>query len=262
MNCKICDSESSFLFKGEVLNKYSISYFKCEKCGFIQTESPYWLEEAYSQISKMIDVGMVSRNLFMAKITKKIIKRRFCSDKIFVDYGGGYGLFVRLMRDSGFDYFRYDKYSTNIFAQFFDVNDLPIDTKFELATAFEVFEHITDPVNEIKQILSLSDSVLFSTYLQPRKKLTSQQDWWYFAPQGGQHISFYNKQSLQIIAQKNNASFFTNGKDLHLISKKIKRFHFPLDITVLNIKKLIRKNFANISTEKDFDIVLLKLHNK
>jgi len=45
MNCKICSSNSSHIFSHDVLKKYNVKYFKCENCGFIQTENPYWLEE-------------------------------------------------------------------------------------------------------------------------------------------------------------------------------------------------------------------------
>ena len=44
--CNICGNSSAFLFEAEVLNKYDAKYFKCQNCGFIQTENPYWLNEA------------------------------------------------------------------------------------------------------------------------------------------------------------------------------------------------------------------------
>jgi hypothetical protein len=50
---------------------------------------------------------------------------------------GGYGMFVRLMRDGGFDFHREDPLCDNLFAQGFDRQD---DGTFELVTAFEVFE--------------------------------------------------------------------------------------------------------------------------
>lgn len=48
MKCNICNNEANFFSNNTVLNKYDIDYFKCSTCGFVQTEEPYWLEEAYS----------------------------------------------------------------------------------------------------------------------------------------------------------------------------------------------------------------------
>ena len=46
----------------------------------------------------------------------------FKSNGSIVDYGGGYGLLVRLMRNSGFDFYRYDPYCANFFAKGFEVD--------------------------------------------------------------------------------------------------------------------------------------------
>lgn len=53
MTCKICGKENKFIFKAKILKKYDVSYFHCENCGFLQTEEPHWLSEAYkSPINK------------------------------------------------------------------------------------------------------------------------------------------------------------------------------------------------------------------
>jgi hypothetical protein len=46
INCKICKSEVKYLFSKEILSKYNIKYYQCSTCLFIQTEKPYWQEEA------------------------------------------------------------------------------------------------------------------------------------------------------------------------------------------------------------------------
>ena len=47
--CKICDSNSHYFATAKVLQKYNVDYFQCSNCGFVQTEEPYWLDEAYSE---------------------------------------------------------------------------------------------------------------------------------------------------------------------------------------------------------------------
>jgi len=58
-----------------------------------------------------------------------------------LDYGGGHGVFVRIMRDFGFDFRWSDCYATNIYARGFEGD---VHLRHELVTAFEVFEHLVD----------------------------------------------------------------------------------------------------------------------
>src|SRR5689334_23291254 len=120
MKCKICQSLTNQFGQAEVLKKYNVSYYRCDKCGFIQTESPHWLDEAYSSSITKSDIGLLGRNLQTAGLTKLVILTCFNPGGRFLDYGGGYGIFVRLMRDSGFDYYRYDPLCLNLFADGFD----------------------------------------------------------------------------------------------------------------------------------------------
>ena len=152
MNCKICGANSLSFFTTKVLNKYEVEYFQCSDCGFIQTEKPYWLEEAYSDAIASSDVGLVFRNLGFSKICNNLLFEMFDHNAKFLDYGGGYGLFVRIMRDLGFDFYWHDVFCKNLFAQDFAFNEKN-NEQYEVVTAFEVFEHLVDPVDEIKKIL-------------------------------------------------------------------------------------------------------------
>lgn len=219
-NCKICDSNSTKIFSGKILNKYRIDYFQCNDCHFIQTENPYWLNESYSSAIASTDIGLVSRNISFQNITSWIIKSYFDYKSKFLDYAGGYGLFVRLMRDKGFDFYRQDIYCENHFAKYFDISEQNGITKFELVTAFEVFEHLVNPIEEISKIFESSDVIFFSTQLQPLNKMNSTADWWYFAEETGQHISFYTIKSLEIVAKKMNCNLYSNNINLHILTKK------------------------------------------
>lgn len=268
-NCKICGSNSTKIFSGKILNKYIIDYFQCDICCFIQTECPYWLNESYSSAIASTDIGLVSRNLNFQNSTTWIIKKYFDYKAKFLDYAGGYGLFVRLMRDSGFDFYRQDMYCENLFAKYFDISDYNENINFELITAFEVFEHLVDPIEEIKKILAFSDSIIFSTELQPQNKMNSTEDWWYFAKETGQHISFYTTKSLEVIAKKMNFYFYSNNRNLHIFTKK-ELFSNPFEewenrnkktLIIRYIYRLI-KYFENAIGEKSNDIPLNSLLEK
>jgi 2-polyprenyl-3-methyl-5-hydroxy-6-metoxy-1,4-benzoquinol methylase len=218
--CKICNSNSTKLFTGNILNKYIIDYFQCDDCNFIQTEKPYWLNESYSNAIASTDIGLLNRNNYFQNIASFIITSYFDCNSKFLDYAGGYGVFVRLMRDNGFNFYRQDMYCENIFAKYFDISDCNPTDKFELITAFEVFEHLTNPIEEIGKIFEKSDALLFSTELQPKNKMNSTKDWWYFAEETGQHISFYTIKSLEIIAAKMNCNLYSNNTNLHILTKR------------------------------------------
>lgn len=218
MTCKICSSPSSQYLVAEVLGKYQVAYYKCTACQFIQTEEPYWLEEAYSSAITKLDLGLVMRNELMTPVVKAVINKWSNPNGKFVDYGGGYGMLVRMMRDRGYDYYRQDTYCANLYAESFDIADLP-PFKADLLSAFEVFEHLVDPASELEKMLALSDSVLFSTMVQTSDNVTPE-TWWYFTPETGQHIALYSRASLEALAKRFKLNYCWNEQDIHLFTRK------------------------------------------
>lgn len=218
--CKICNSTSNQFFEALMLDKYKVKYYQCESCFFIQTETPYWLNEAYNSPITKLDIGLVYRNIQNADFIEKfLLKNIVNSNGFYLDYGGGYGMFVRMMRDRGFNFYRQDQFCTNLFAEYFDLIDLPSGQKFDVMTAFEVFEHLENPLEELQKMLKHSNTIIFSTELQP-KGLLNPDNWWYFAPSMGQHISFYSLESLNHIACKLNLHLYSNKSTMHVFSKQ------------------------------------------
>jgi len=219
MQSKITGGDTTLLFKAKILNKYAIKYYRCNETGFIQTEEPHWLSEAYSSAITKLDIGLPYRNINLTNTVGKLLVRDFNYKGAFLDYAGGYGLFTRLMRDKGFNFYNTDKFCQNLFAEYFDLKDLPPNTPFEAVTAFEVFEHLTNPVEEIRQMLQFSDNLIFTTELQP-PAISAVADWPYFSTETGQHVSFYNVDSLNYIAAKLDYNFYTDGAFIHLFTQK------------------------------------------
>jgi hypothetical protein len=225
MQCKICGAVTAPAFTAKILGKYAAVYYRCKACGFMQTEEPYWLKESYASAINEIDLGPINRAISSSKLIEGIVLSSFDKNAKFVDYGAGYGVLVRLMRDRGFDFYWQDRYCENLFAKHFRAE---LGSKFELLTAFEVFEHLVDPLAEIQTILDYSSNLLLSTLLVPNGVRTVT-DWWYFGPEHGQHVSFYTVPALQNIAKRFGLHLCTNSMDLHLLSRKpiSKRiFHF------------------------------------
>jgi 2-polyprenyl-3-methyl-5-hydroxy-6-metoxy-1,4-benzoquinol methylase len=267
--CKICNSNTNVIFNTYVLNKYKVDYFKCTKCGFIQTETPYWLEEAYSEAITKLDIGLIYRNInFSNKLEKYFKSNIFHSNGSYLDFGGGYGMFVRMMRDKGYNFYRHDIFCKNLFANHFDLSDLPDNTKFDILTAFEVFEHLENPIDELKKMLLLSDTIIFSTLLLPNN-CVNPENWWYFIQETGQHISLFSLKTLEVLSGNLNLFFYSNEKDLHIFSKNKLRINpFTLNkfrtLNKIKNKFIKKKYFVNkISLlDSDFNFVRNKLKNE
>ena len=156
MKCRLCGAEAWDFGHLKMLHSVEVSYFRCTRCEYVQTEQHHWLEAAYSSALSALDVGAVSRNKRFEVVTQAIIQAFLNSDGRYVDYGGGHGLFVRLMRDRGFDFLWSDKYAENLYARGFE--HAPSSGPLAGVTAFEVFEHLVDPAGEIAQMLAMSAS--------------------------------------------------------------------------------------------------------
>ena len=213
MKCQVCKNECEEIFEGIILGKYKVKYYFCKNCEHLQTESPYWLEEAYKEPIAAEDTGIIQRNLNNRVITASILSCFYDSDRKFLDYAGGWGLFVRLMRDIGFDFVWEDKFSQNLFARGFEYTS---GSKIELITAFEVLEHLEKPMEELENMFKISSDILFTQDILP---LPIKRSWWYYAPQSGQHISFYTNKTLDYMAEAFGKKHFSY-REYHLFTEK------------------------------------------
>lgn len=213
MKCKICGEASARAFGGTVLEKHRIDYFRCPACGFVQTEQPYWLEEAYSSAISDLDLGPVNRAVTGARMVEGLILAGFDPHASFIDWGGGYGLFTRLMRDNGYDFHWQDRYCQNLFAKQFAA---AAGVRHELLTAFEVFEHLVEPMDEIADMARHARSLFFTTLTPPERSDLA--GWWYLTPEHGQHVAFYTRRALETLARRLGLHLCTDGGDKHMLS--------------------------------------------
>jgi Methyltransferase domain len=213
--CKICESSTELFGEGKILHKYTVKYFRCPACSFVQTEDPYWLSEAYSSAISRLDTGIISRNLLQQRVTASVIRLLFPGTKRSLDYGAGHGIFVRLMRDAGFEFFWYDPHASNDYARGFERG---AGETYDFLTAFEVLEHVVDPIAELSNMMNLADNIFVSTQLvpDPTPRLS---DWWYYSLAGGQHISLYSLDALQRIASRFGRVLLSRGS-YHLFTRE------------------------------------------
>jgi hypothetical protein len=213
--CRACGSqETRFVFSGEMLSR-SVDYYECSACRYFQTETPSWLEEAYSKAINDSDTGIMARNLLNARVVLGTLWSLGDLRSRVLDFAGGYGVLVRLLRDYGIDALWTDRYCLNLLASGFDYDGGPVG----LVTAFEAFEHFVDPGQELSRMLEIGSSVLLSTELlgEPAPALA---DWWYYGTEHGQHIGFFRVTTLRSLAGRHGKRLLTDGRTYHLITDR------------------------------------------
>lgn len=249
MRCKICANESKYKFAAKILRKYEVKYFYCEDCGFLQTEQPFWLSEAYKSPINVSDTGCLSRNISLSRIVTSLLILFYDYKKCFLDYAAGYGIFVRLMRDKGFDYYWNDKYAPNLLARGFEYKK---GMKIEAITTFESFEHFNEPMSEIQTMLDISKNIIFTTELLP-SDIPEPNSWWYYGLEHGQHISFYSYKTLRYIANYYKLNIFSKG-NLHILTEKNNIKNYKLNVLKLNkagLDRLLALTFLKPKTWND-----------
>jgi hypothetical protein len=254
--CRICGERGVPYGSTRILSRYCVSYSLCHTCGYLQTDRPYWLEEAYASPIASSDVGVVRRNLQLASAVQALIfglsgdnsapdlpllalklAEKLNASRLFhyllgrylaklrpprigpcLDYGGGYGLMVRLLRDAGIEAYWQDPHSPNLFARGFEWEQAACD-RFQLVTAFEVWEHLAEPLPQLETMFALGENLLCSTLLlddppaRPGK-------WWYFSPETGQHVGFFSGVTLHYLAERLNMHYLCLDRGLHLFTRR------------------------------------------
>ncbi|HZB87417.1 MAG TPA: class I SAM-dependent methyltransferase [Terracidiphilus sp.] len=253
MRCKLCSAASAYFGRATILLKYDVQYFRCSSCSFVQTEEPYWLAEAYSDAIASLDVGIMQRNVHNTEVTGAMISLLFSASSRYVDFAGGHGVLVRMLRDRGFDFRWLDRYANNIFARGFEHIE---GNRYDLLTAYEVLEHFVNPLEDFEALLAYSDNLLLSTVLIPDPP-PQPPDWWYYAVNGGQHISFYSRNSLAWLAKRFGLCLLSHGQH-HLFTRIPKMdalFRLAVSGRTAPIANRLRKR--NSLVAKDFEQVLL-----
>lgn len=208
--CQICDAQMQLVFDAKILGKYDVGYFHCAHCGFLRTETPYWLDEAYSDAIAVTDTGVMGRNVLLANELAVFLQVCLDPKARYLDVAGGYGVLTRLMRDYGFDFYWVDRHCENLLARGFEyeANGLPL----RAMTAFEVIEHVPDPYAFVSELMTTyaCRTLIFSTTLYPGSRPPGA-DWWYYSHITGQHISFFQRRTVEVLAKRMGLSLYASG---------------------------------------------------
>ncbi len=200
-----------------------VYYARCGTCGFcFAPELARWKPEEFSEKIYNDEYVIVDPDYIEVRPrTNAANLITLFGDRIHsikhLDYGGGAGLLAKLLRESDWNSTSYDPFADkNISAEQLG--------KFDLITAYEVFEHVPNVpelMSNLRALLAQDGLILFSTLLSdgnihPGKRL----NWWYASPRNG-HISLFSRDSLSILAQKNGFNFGSFNAGFHAFFTKL-----------------------------------------
>lgn len=259
--CRLCGAETNPVFNHIVLGKFDVSYLQCVKCRSLQTEQPYWLTEAYANDTGTdkanladLDTGAAQRNMMSLAATLWIAQQLKLVD--VVDYGGGDGLLVRLLRDYGINAYVTDRYAPASYARGFTNPNFATP---DLITAFEVFEHFPDPRSDVSALFEQKPvALLISTTIYSGEGA----DWWYLVPQTGQHVFFYSDEAMRLLAQRFNYELIRAGAYTLFVQpgrlRRLKLIKLGLRYRALKLLRSAIMLRAAPGVERDFEHLQLK----
>lgn len=213
--CPVCGTAMTEFDTATVLDRYDARYHRCGSCGLVATLETPWLEDAYTHAIHDADSGLLRRARRNSQLVAAVIRAEGLRGGRFLDWAGGYGTFAQLMREKGFDFWQHDDFATPVFARQFQD---PGSGRYDLVTAFEVVEHLADPVRELAHLAERTDLVLFTTETLPDPAPPVAQ-WWYYMPEVGQHITFHTVESLRRVGAALGYRLTSNGANWHVFHR-------------------------------------------
>lgn len=206
--CRLCGGTTVVAFSTKVLGRYWVPFYVCGTCHSLQSEMPYWLEQAYQQAIVATDTGAVRRSVICHAAITAIAKVLGVKGR-FLDFGGGTGMLCRLLRDRGFDAYVHDKYAEPIYASGFVLDLQEVEPgSIGLLSAIEVLEHCTHPATEIGELFAVRPQVLVATTIPYRGE---DESWWYLGAVAGQHVFFFSPEGLGLLARQHGYHYFGAG---------------------------------------------------
>ena len=236
--CKICQQPSHLFdtldfgktarenFYPHGLVGIPVLYFKCDSCGFVFTHffddftEEQWRRFVYNEEYAEVDPAFLG---LRPELNARLIEAYLCGSRrgrvVGLDFGGGNGATASLLRNKGWTYDAFDPFGLN------DVKAERIG-KYNLCSAFEVFEHLPDPVSSLKSLLDMATpgrlEIIITTLVHDRViDDHSRLAWWYAAPRNG-HVSLFSHAALLALAGRFGLQL-TSSKGTHLLTRGLSK---------------------------------------
>jgi SAM-dependent methyltransferase len=200
-----------------------VYYALCTDCGHcFAPELLKWNKETFSELIYNNDYIKVDPQYLneRPKSNSAILEKTFGAHKkniAHLDYGGGNGTLSRTLQELGWDSACYEPFSDSH-------PDIPKAKKFDLITAYEVFEHVPDPHQLMKDMDSFvsPQGIIFFTTLLSNEHIAANKriSWWYASPRNG-HINLYSSKSLLQLAKQYHFQLVSFSSGLHMMLRSV-----------------------------------------
>jgi len=212
--CRLCGGETRLSFRTEMLGRHDIGYFRCTGCESLQSEMPFWLNEAYSKGESRcsFDTGGVSRSRLTCAAILSIYKLGGFKGPA-LDFGGGTGLLCRMLRDALIDAYSFDEYGDGGYAKGY--HGSLADRAYDLISAIEVLEHLPTPRSTLDSLFGAGAPVVVATTMLYNGQGPG---WDYLSLFTGQHVFFYSAKGLDWICERHGYKRQQSG-DFHIFYK-------------------------------------------
>lgn len=215
--CPICRSGTQAWASGTVLGDQPVEYARCSGCGAALAQDVTWLDRAYAAPIAATDVGLLDRCLVLSHVTAALLNALGTTQGTFLDWAGGYGALARLMRDRGYDFYDYDPMAANVFAGPHRLDTIA-EQRFSAVTAYEVLEHLTDPVAQLTEVAASTETMIVTTQVLPHPP-PKPGSWDYYSLETGQHVTFYTPDALEHLGQRLGYDHVVTGTIVHLFTR-------------------------------------------
>ncbi len=211
MICGLCGSPETDLWK--TADK---KYVFCRRCGFVQALKEYFpspdeeRERYLKHNNSVSDSGYVK---YLESFIDSAVTPYIEMGSDILDFGSGPSpVLSELLNLRGYGTVSYDPY--------FSDTDSWRKRTFGGVVSLEVFEHMSSPVRELKDITSVLETggyLVIGTALHPEDKSFFDR-WWY--KDDFTHISFYSEKTFRIIAEMFGLKFITQKDGTRIILSK------------------------------------------
>lgn len=236
MICPVCGDKASYfdvvdfnksctdpLCRDTGFSGMPIYYSRCSGCEFLFTPSIYsWNETQFLEAIYNSDYIKFDGD-YLQKRPKEnaALLENFFGEQMPVirhlDYGGGNGNLSEILKSRGWNSVSYDPFPSA------EIN-LQALGRFNLITAFEVFEHVPDVHHLMKNLSSLllpDGAILIFTLLSDGNvNQNDRLNWWYAAPRNG-HISLFSKKSLDHLSGTYGFKVHNLNANLHMLKHEL-----------------------------------------
>jgi hypothetical protein len=249
--CKLCAAETtlfdvvdfgrqcSYAVYPDGLAGVAVYYRKCSRCNLIFTDffdhftPEQWARHVYNSDYIKIDPEYLDvRPRANVAVAQSATQGWWSPASIGCDFGGGSGLMAKELTRRGIRFDCMDPFGETFLSA--------KPGQYSLVTAFEVVEHLPDPLGSFAEIAGLASKkqslIVMSTTLNDVVSRPGDLiKWWYAAPRNG-HITLYAEESMRFLAQKHGFEY-ARIRGLHLMGRNIALAPIGRRILLAKIKR-------------------------